>query len=186
MNHFHSNNTSYLSIPCILSNPPLFLETPANLLSTMPLQLRPATDADGFALGCIGQNAFRDIFGAFIFPPHLHSKSESGDPELDEVHWRATRTLRRMKEGKPTFVAVDVSEDGAETVVGYAQWESPSSSQPPTSELSDVCELTKDPLPPCLDEGNMLEIYRIMETETRRALGPEGHSNMWCKLLQSN
>ncbi|KAK4149786.1 puromycin N-acetyltransferase [Chaetomidium leptoderma] len=148
----------------------------------MPLQLRPAQDADGAKLGLIGRDAFRDTLSRSFFPPHLYSKSETGDPSLDEAQWRAARTMRRMRDGKPTFVVVDVPEDGsgAEEVVGFAQWELPQAT-PPASEA--VAEVDKDTLPGSLDQEKLIEMYAILEKETKRALGPDGHSKMWYLLL---
>lgn len=151
----------------------------------MPLQIRPATDADGFRLGCIARDAFRDSLSRAMFPPRLHSKSETGDPGLDEAQWRATRTLRRMREGKPTFVAVDVPEQAGspELVVGFAQWELPSQPKGPDGSTSsdETDEMFKDPLPKSLDAEKLKEMYEILELETKKALGTDGHSKMWCK-----
>ena len=148
----------------------------------MPLQLRLATEADGPTLGRIARDAFQDSLSRSLFPPHLNSQSGAGDAWLDEAQWRATRTIRRMKEGKPTFVVVDVPENGSstETVVGFAQWELP---WQPTSPDGGVCEAAKDPVPQTLDEGKLREMYEIIDIETKRALGPDGHSKMWCKFM---
>lgn len=146
----------------------------------MPLKIRPATDADGPPIGFIGREAFRDSLSKSLFPPHLHAKSKTGDVRLDEVQWRATRAVRRMNEGKPTFVVVDVPEDktSAEVVVGFAQWELPFQ---PASSNSIVGEADKDPVPATLDTQVFQEMYDIMDIETNKALGPDGHSKMWCK-----
>ncbi|KAL2261805.1 hypothetical protein VTK26DRAFT_3279 [Humicola hyalothermophila] len=153
----------------------------------MPLQIRPASEADGSRLGCIARDAFRDTLSRAIFPSHLHCKSETGDPGLDEAQWRTTRTLRRMREGKPTFVVVDVPEqdNSSEVLVGFAQWEPPSQ---PTSfdgaaSTDPAQEMAKDPLPPSLDANKLQEMYDIIDCETKKALGPEGHSKMWYLML---
>lgn len=86
-----------------------------------------------------------------------------------------------MREGNPTFVVVDVSENGsdAEVVVGFAQWDIPSREAPRASEA--VSEADVDPLPGSLDQEQLREIYRVIDDETKKALGPDGHSKMWCK-----
>ncbi|KAK4035184.1 puromycin N-acetyltransferase [Parachaetomium inaequale] len=145
----------------------------------MPLLLRPAKEDDSTKIGAIGRDAFSGTLSRSIFPPHLHSKSETGDPGLDEAQWRAARNLRRMREGKPTYVVVDVPEDGSgdERVVGFAQWELPSQETPSTAGAA--VEIEPDPLPASLDQEKLLEMYRLIEDETKKALGPEGYSNMW-------
>lgn len=85
-----------------------------------------------------------------------------------------------MRDGnKPTFVAVDVPDDGnlEEKVVGFAQWELPSPSAAPEAEPS---EADKDPLPASLDQDALRAIIDIIETETKKALGPDGHSKVCC------
>ena len=99
----------------------------------MPLFLRPADEEDSPRIGRIGQAAFQHSLSQALFPTHLHSKSETGDPRLDEAHWRAARTTRRMREGKLTFVVVEglgVNDSDAE-VVGFSQWELPSQGESP-------------------------------------------------------
>ncbi|KAK4234924.1 puromycin N-acetyltransferase [Achaetomium macrosporum] len=150
----------------------------------MPLQIRPAVEADSDRIGWIGRDAFRDYsVSEAIFPPHLHHKSETGDIALDEATWRAARNLARMREGKPTFVAVDVPEDGseAEQIVAVAQWDVPS---PPTAagEHGDAQKTgyyIQEPLPPSLDQDALFELYKAVEEETKKALGPDGHSKMF-------
>lgn len=148
----------------------------------MPLLLRAAQESDTPKLGIIGRDAFRDSLSRSLFPPHLASKSETGDPGLDEAQWRDVRVLRRMREGKPTFVVVDVTEGESEgeNVVGFAQWELPSCSTAPASHAA--AEAEKDALPASLDRDSLQELYAALETETKKALGPDGHSKMWCKL----
>jgi hypothetical protein len=147
----------------------------------MPLLLRAAKEPDTRKLGIISRDAFRDSLSRAFFPPHLASKSETGDPALDEAQWRDVRVLRRMREGKPTYVVVDVPEDEAdgEEVVGFAQWELPSGS---TAPAEAAAETEKDPLPGSLDRETLLKVYAALEAETKKALGPDGHSKMWCKL----
>lgn len=87
-----------------------------------------------------------------------------------------------MREGKPTFVVVDVTEGEpeSENVVGFAQWELPSSLTAPESHAA--AEAEKDALPASLDRDSLQELYAALETETKKALGPDGHSKMWCKV----
>ncbi len=146
----------------------------------MPLFIRSATEADATRLGRIGRDAFRDTLSRSFFPPHLSSKSETGDSDLDEAQWRGERVLRRMREGKPTFVVVDVPDDGrdSERVVGFAQWELP----PPTTHASEPAdEIESDPLPASLDLERLREVVEKLEAESKKALGPDGHSKIWCK-----
>ena len=148
----------------------------------MPFVIRPAKEADAVRLGRIGRDAFRDSLSRSFFPPHLSSKSETGDPDLDEAQWRGERVLRRMREGKPAFVVVDVPEDGSdgEKVVGFAQWELPSpSTDASASEPAD--EIESDPLPASLDLERLREVFAKLEAEAKKALGPDGHSKIWCK-----
>jgi hypothetical protein len=86
-----------------------------------------------------------------------------------------------MREGKPTFVVVDVPEDGSgdEQVVGFAQWELPSQATP--FAAGAAVEVEPDQVPASLDQEKLLEMYQIIVEETKKALGPEGYSNMWCK-----
>jgi hypothetical protein len=87
-----------------------------------------------------------------------------------------------MKDGKPTFVVVDVPEDGsgAEVVVGFAQWDRPSQAAPAASEV--VAEADLDPLPGSLDQEEFRKLHKVIEEESKKALGPDGSSKMWCKL----
>lgn len=149
----------------------------------MPLILRPAEEADSPRIGRIGANAFQQSLSRSLFPAHLHSRSETGDPVRDEAEWRAARNLRRMRDGNPTFVVVDIAEGGAETeeVVGFAQWELPSQVVAPAPEAT--VEADKDPMPGALDQEELRKLYRVIETETKKALGPDGHRNMWCTSL---
>ncbi|KAL2127087.1 hypothetical protein VTI74DRAFT_11366 [Chaetomium olivicolor] len=149
----------------------------------MPLQLRAATEADSARIGCIGTDAFRPNpgVGRLLFPPHLEHKSRTGDSRLDEAEWRAARNLRRMRDGNPTFVVVDVPEDGSkpEEVVGFAQWQAPAES----TALSELKEADNGPLPPSLDQEALREIFEVLNKETKKVLGPDGHSKMWYLML---
>lgn len=149
----------------------------------MSFQIRPASEADVFRLGCIGRDAFRDTLSEALFPPHLRHKSETGDPGLDEAQWRAARTLQRLRDGKPTFVVVEVHDDEnkQEEVLGFAQWEAPLHS-PPAQEQSREADAVV--LPSCLDQGNLRKLYETLVRETKQALGPEGYSKMWCKYFK--
>ena len=92
----------------------------------MPLSLRPATEEDSPHIGRIGAASFADSVSRVFFPENRRHLSPVGDAFLDEAEWRASRNTRRMKEGRPTFVVVDRTEDGKEeVVVGFAQWDPP-------------------------------------------------------------
>ena len=147
----------------------------------MPLFLRPATEDDSDGIGRIGQAAFQDSLSTILFPAHLHARSETGDPRLDEAQWRAARTTRRMREGKPNFVVVEGSEegDGDARVVGFAQWELPS--QKPSSAIDTAENEQQDYFPPTLDQEALRNMFRKIDEMTMAGLGPSGHSNMWCK-----
>lgn len=145
----------------------------------MPLRLRPAVEDDSLRIGELAAAAFHSSLSQDIFPPRLHHKSETGDPFQDEVQWRSRRNIRRMREGKPTFVVVDVPEngDGTEEVLGYAQWDPPTKASPEAAPT----EADQDPAPGSLDEEALREMWRVIDDETKKALGPDGHSKMWCK-----
>ncbi|KAH6855490.1 acyl-CoA N-acyltransferase [Chaetomium sp. MPI-CAGE-AT-0009] len=145
----------------------------------MPLFLRRAGEDDSASIGRVGQAAFQNSVSAALFPAHLRSKSETGDPRLDEAQWRAARNTRRMREGKPTYVVVEVSEDGNvdAQVVGFAQWELPSETTP--LAIDSAASEQQDPFPPSLDQGKLWEMYKTIDEMTAAALGPSGHSNMW-------
>ncbi|KAL1836474.1 hypothetical protein VTJ49DRAFT_5088 [Mycothermus thermophilus] len=147
----------------------------------MPLRLRLAVEDDSVRIGQITAAAFSDTVSRDVFPPHLSHKSETGDPFLDEVQWRAHRNVRRMREGKPTVVVVDIPDngDGPEQVVGFAQWE------PPTQGIqgSAEAEADQDKTPGCLDQDALREMLRVIDDETKRALGPDGHSKMWYLMM---
>jgi thiamine pyrophosphate-dependent acetolactate synthase large subunit-like protein len=130
-------------------------------------------------IGELAAAAFHSSLSQDIFPPCLHHKSETGDPFQDEVQWRSRRNIRRMREGKPTFVVVDVPEngDGTEEVLGYAQWDPPTKASPEPAPS----EADQDPAPGSLDEEALREMWRVIDDETKKALGPDGHSKMWCK-----
>ncbi|KAH6628928.1 acyl-CoA N-acyltransferase [Chaetomium tenue] len=145
----------------------------------MSLFLRPAGEDDSPSIGRIGQAAFQHSLSTTLFPTHLHSKSETGDPRLDEAQWRAVRTTRRMREGKPTFVVVEGSEDGDSDgqVVGFAQWELPS--QGTSSAIGAAENEQQDPCPPSLDKDALRDVFKKMDEMAVAALGSDGHSNMW-------
>jgi hypothetical protein len=147
----------------------------------MPLRIRPATEADSFRIGCIGRDAFRDTVSRALFPPELYSKSETGDPGLDEALWRAARNTRRLKEGKLTYVAIDDPQDGTTAepeVVGYCQWELPCSEE---QSNAGAPEVDRDPTPPTLDRERARAIMEMGERKIKEALGEEGHRDLWCK-----
>lgn len=146
----------------------------------MPLSLRPATLEDSPEIGRIGAASFSDTISRVLFPANLRHLSPVGDAFLDEVEWRAARNSRRMKEGKLTFVVVDRTEDGKEEVVGFAQWEPPKR-RDEKEEPVTMSEADTDPLPASLDEAALRTAWEVIEAETQKVLGPEGHSKMWCK-----
>jgi hypothetical protein len=110
----------------------------------------------------------------------LAHKSETGDLGRDEAQWRAIRNMRAIRDGKPVFVVVDIAEEGsgAEALVGFAQWEPPSQSPPSSAALF----ATSDPIPGSFDQDKAEVLFRLIKGETKKALGPTGHSNIWCKL----
>jgi hypothetical protein len=136
------------------------------------LSFRAATPADAHAMGLVGTNAFRDTLSTIIFPPHLHTSNK------DVVTpWRAARTLRRMNEGKPTFVAVDSNPDtNEETIVAFAQWERPGG-----ATSGQEGEYDEDNVTDALDGDALARMMGAIEAEAKKQLGPDGHANMWCK-----
>ncbi|KAK3988416.1 acyl-CoA N-acyltransferase [Cladorrhinum sp. PSN332] len=160
----------------------------------MPLHLRPATLADSPHIGRIGAASFSDTVSLALFPANLSHLSLTGDNFTDEAEWRAARNVRRMKEGKVTFVVVDRDEGGEEkAVVGFAQWEPPKSTN--TSQggededkqaagaASLKTELEADVLPPSLDVVALKRMWEAVEAETEAVLGPEGYSKMWYLMI---
>lgn len=148
----------------------------------MPLRIRPATEADSFRIGCIGRDAFQHSLSKLIFPPHLHSKSETGDPGLDEAQWRAARNTKRMREGKPTFVVVDVPDDesSTENIVAFSQWETPLQPTSASKQGGGEADTVVVREPASLDTEALRAIMERIDTESKKALGPDGYSNMWC------
>ncbi|KAL2138586.1 hypothetical protein VTI28DRAFT_6531 [Corynascus sepedonium] len=142
----------------------------------MPLFLRPAREDDSVQIGWIGVKAFRDDVSRSAFPPHLHHKSKSGDPALDEVRWRAARNRKRMREGMPTYVVVDMpeSEDSNGQVIGFIQWELPSLTRPPSADGNGKDE--EDLSPPSLDQEQLHEISKLTHDMTSSALGADGYN----------
>jgi len=143
----------------------------------MPLLLRPAKEDDSARIARIGRDAFSDTISRSLFPPHLEHKSETGDPVLDEIQFRDVRNLRRMRAGKPTYVVVDIPEDGNGDgeVVGFAQWELPATESP----AHDAVELEEEQFPASLDQEQLRDMFKAIDDATERVLGPDGHSNMW-------
>lgn len=138
----------------------------------MPLQLRPARVEDGPAMGAIGTRAFRDGLNRVLFPPHLQTPTSDDEGSA----WRKARTLRRMREGRVTFVVVDLV-DGQETVIAYAQWERPQISDQPQKQEEPA---TEDGTAASLDKGALARLNRILDQMAQTALGPDGYKSMWC------
>ncbi|KAK4443353.1 puromycin N-acetyltransferase [Podospora aff. communis PSN243] len=134
------------------------------------LSFRAATPADTHAIGLVGSKAFRDTLSTVIFPARLRTSSEGV-----VTPWRAARTLRRMNEGKPTFVAVDTNLDTKEeTIVGFAQWE-----QPGEATSGQEGEHDEDKATDALDGEALARMMGAMEAEAKKQLGPDGHARMW-------
>jgi hypothetical protein len=45
-----------------------------------------------------------------------------------------------------------------------------------------VAEADLDPLPGSLDQEEFRKLHKVIEEESKKALGPDGSSKMWCKL----
>lgn len=142
----------------------------ANMPGT--LSLRAATASDAQAMGLIGTRSFRDSLSTVIFPAHLRTPAT----EDAETPWRAARTLRRMKEGKDTFVVIDSNDSGEETVVGFAQWERPGG-----VTKGQEGQYDEDKVTDTLDGEALAKLLGDMDVEAKKQLGPEGYGNMWCK-----
>jgi len=154
----------------------------------MPLQLRHATEADVPAIGRIGHDAFRGALSDRFFPPHLR-RAEDPEGLVDGPQWRAARTLHRMKQGIPTLVVVDVSEDGTqETVVGYTQWEPPHGYDVDEAKLeaerAAIDAMDQKP-PSSLDQAALDELVSGIDKACEKALGKDAHKDMWCKCTRS-
>ncbi|KAK4180462.1 acyl-CoA N-acyltransferase [Triangularia setosa] len=147
------------------------------------LTLREAIVADSPRIGVIGRDSFGPTLGRILFPAHLHHRALT-DAATEEAEWRAARNTRRMKDGKKTFVVVDKLEDGSEQIVGYAQWETPESlpaTPAPDDKTANEAEINV--LPPSLDQETLGDIFKLMGEVTERALGKEGHSQMWYLMI---
>ncbi|KAK0634203.1 acyl-CoA N-acyltransferase [Immersiella caudata] len=138
------------------------------------LSIRVATPADAHAMGLVSTNAFRDTLSTVIFPPHLRTSDK------DVVTpWRAARTLRRMNEGKPTFVMVDTNpETNEETIVGFAQWERPGG-----ATKGQEGEYDEDRLAEGLDADALARMMGAMDVEAKKQLGPDGYAKMWYLII---
>ncbi|KAK0654784.1 acyl-CoA N-acyltransferase [Cercophora newfieldiana] len=141
-----------------------------------PLSLRRATSSDVPAMGLIGTRAFRDTLSTVIFPASLRTSAN----EDAETTWRTARTLRRMNEGKDTFVVVDTdSNTGEETVVGFTQWERPGMAATKGQEgQHDEDKITEG-----MDREALAKMMGLMEEDAKKHLGPEGHANMWYLII---
>lgn len=130
-------------------------------------------------MAAVCTRAFRDTLSQILFPPRLRHLSQ----EDQETPWRATRTIRRMRDGKVTLVVVETANDGEETVVGMAQWVPPvtkgaGAPSPPSSGGTVVAE---EPAPATLDSEALNDFMKLLDEETKKVLGPEGSKNMWCE-----
>ncbi|KAK0726192.1 acyl-CoA N-acyltransferase [Apiosordaria backusii] len=145
------------------------------------LTLREATLADSPRIGVIGRDSFGPTLSRVLFPANLQNRART-DVATEEAEWRASRNSRRMKDGKKTFVVVDKLEDGSEHIVGFAQWETPES-LPANIEHKTANEADIDVLPPSLDQDALRRLVKDLEVVTERALGKEGHSQMWYLMI---
>ncbi|KAK0748927.1 acyl-CoA N-acyltransferase [Schizothecium vesticola] len=148
----------------------------------MPLRLRHATEADAPAMAAVSSRAFRETLSQILFPPRLRHLSQ----EDQETPWRASRTIRRMRDGKATLVVVDTADDGEETaVVGMAQWVRPvdkgAGAPPPPSSGGTV--VAEDPAPATLDSEALDDFMKLLDEETKKVLGPDGSKHMWYLLV---
>lgn len=88
----------------------------------MPINYRPATEADVTAIARVGSAAFdpeTDPMMRRIFPLHLQQ------PGVDaQMKWRAWRKTCRLQDDPNSVIIVAVDEELNE-VVGYAWWVAP-------------------------------------------------------------
>lgn len=125
-------------------------------------------------MGVLGTRAFQDGLNRVLFPPHLQT---TGDND-EQSAWRTRRILRRMREGRPAFVVVDVADDGSETVIGYAQWERP---RIPDEDTHQGEPATEDDTPASLDKEALARLNETLDRMAVMALGPDGFKSMWCR-----
>ncbi|KAK4183916.1 acyl-CoA N-acyltransferase [Podospora australis] len=150
----------------------------------MPLILREAKLSDSARIGVIGATAFADTVSLVVFPPHMRHLAKNGDAATEEAEWRATRNERRMKNGNPTFVVVDVAQDGTEQdIVGFAQWGLPKSKNPNQKSSQEVDHESTDAPPPSLDKEGLDELYGKLDAEVQKVLGEQGADNMWYLMI---
>ncbi|KAK3331459.1 acyl-CoA N-acyltransferase [Apodospora peruviana] len=129
------------------------------------LKVRTATEADILPMARIMTACFPTA-NAIIFPERLYAPGKDNSTE-DIIKWRASRALRRMREGQPTFVAVD-----GETIVGAAQWQKPGSHTPAaTSDEGKpaMAEPTSEEYkPPTFDAETAAQIMEIIISESKK------------------
>lgn len=144
----------------------------------MPLRIRPARADDAPAIGAIGSRAFRHNISPLLFPSHMRSLA----PHDEETPFRVARTLRRMREGKITYVVIDEDEsDGqAEKAVGFAQWQGPQDTSAAAEDLDDGAAAEAEALV-TLDREALAAMHESIEAQAVKVLGPQGYKNMWCK-----
>jgi len=139
----------------------------------MSFKLRPAVEDDCIHISRIAKAAFPRM-SAILFPAHLRTEEN----QEDEVTWRATRTLARMKNGVLTVVAVEVDEKtGAElNIVAFSQWQKPRSPNEQVQSLDQVDQTSSRPSG--MDKRASEEILEVVHNQEARILG-ESASDTW-------
>jgi len=136
------------------------------------------------------------------------TEKHNDEDEIEWRRTRVSRIITQESERKPNFVVVEVPDDAPDddaaegTVVGYAGWERPMKMV--KNGASENAERKEDgdgdqemgggttaagaaeaafyaslPPVPGFSQERVDKTLELMERESKRCLGPDGHSNMW-------
>lgn len=143
----------------------------------MTITLRPATEADAPSIARIGAAAFANTLSPLIFPrSHLATATiTEADLVADEITWRTSMAIKRLREDKPCVLAVEVDDaTGEETgVLGFAHWQKPGPEEP---EVLGV-----EVRPATFDRDMFLKVVEKFTRKDVEALGERGHEDYWCE-----
>ncbi|KAK3500486.1 acyl-CoA N-acyltransferase [Neurospora crassa] len=147
----------------------------------MTITLRPATEADAPSIARIATAAFADSLSPLIFPRSQLATATVTEADLtaDEITWRTSMYIKRMREGKPCVVAVEVDESTGEEkqILGSAHWQKPGPEGP---EVLGV-----EVRPATYDKDMFAKVVERFTTKDKETLGPRGHEDYWYAILIS-
>lgn len=143
----------------------------------MTITLRPATEADAPSIARIATAAFAESLSPLIFPRSQLATETVTEADLtaDEITWRTSMYIKRMREGKPCVVAVQVDESTGEEkeILGSAHWQKPGPEGP---EVLGV-----EVRPATYDKDMFAKVVERFTTKDKETLGPRGHEDYWCE-----